>query len=108
MIAELKHCPFCGSDELQWDGHYVECSNCHAQGPNLYLVPDNDRVRYWNARHESDELPEWLKDRIIDNYEYTERLKADAIMPEVAERLTGYNSALEWVLSLRKSPVVRE
>lgn len=98
MTDDLKllTCPFCVSDEQQWTGHYVECCNCHAQGPDLYPVPDDEKVKeYWNTRHESDEFPEWLG-IILHN-----KLLEQTHTP-VHSYSSGFYTALTWVLSLRK------
>ena len=31
MSEKLKPCPFCGSDDITIEGHYVGCSKCGAE-----------------------------------------------------------------------------
>lgn len=91
MSEELKPCPFCGNDAIRImregyvDPEFVGCPKC-----DVFMRP-----RRWNARHEPDELPEWVK---------------EAIENEVGQNLNkrsqlfycGFVQALNWVLSLRK------
>lgn len=62
MTDELKPCPFCGGEgQISPDGE-VYCKDCGC-------CPDwdeNDPIENWNTRHESDELPEWVKEAIED------------------------------------------
>jgi len=53
-MIKLKPCPFCGEVEnLSNEGHYVECSNCGATGPNKFPVPDQKLTdSLWNTRKE--------------------------------------------------------
>lgn len=44
-MRELKDCPFCGCDQIQYreDPHsvfYRYCRNCHARGPFAYTYED--------------------------------------------------------------------
>lgn len=103
MTEELKPCPFCDITPLhidlivdpQWAGSYVLCGNCGARGPCGPHGSEDWVIKQWNARHEPDELPEWVK---------------EAIENEVGQNLNkrsqlfycGFVQALNWVLSLRK------
>ena len=98
MSEELKPCPFCGSDEIETFynrsvvDHYT-CQYCGASAKN------------WNSRHESDELPEWVRKAIETKIEKG-REKQDKITrvgPSI-EREFWYNiiEALKWVLSIRR------
>jgi hypothetical protein len=113
MTDELKPCPFCGSDEQQRNGHYVECCNCHASGPDLYPTPDDEKVKdYWNTRHDPEEIPEWLKTWLTETITNCELL-ADELMDksvgngtngdiEEAVRLKRRANTFREVLSLKK------
>ena len=71
MTDELKPCPFCGDESsVQTSGikpnsyqYMVMCRSCNAcKGwKNTY----DEALTAWNTRHESDELPEWLKKSIM-------------------------------------------
>jgi len=65
MSDELKHCPFCGSDEVEdwgeatWSqpAKWLYCTCCQAQGPRILMNRGEDpdafmlRIRHgWNAR----------------------------------------------------------
>ena len=98
MSEELKPCPFCGSDEIEtfynrsMVDHYT-CQYCGASAKN------------WNSRYESDELPEWvvnkLNDSIVDCGLLEAELKDDNDIEE-AVRVGRRANTLRWVLSLRK------
>ena len=46
----LKPCPFCGGEDTECNGHFVNCNDCHATGPKEPL-PDRDwTVTRWNRR----------------------------------------------------------
>lgn len=56
-MAELKPCPFCGSEDLHIDYHiennspkifYVVCMNCFSQGPFHYT--EKIAIDAWNKR----------------------------------------------------------
>ena len=48
---KLKACPFCGKNNLNNEGHYIECDDCGGSGPTLYPVPDHiESIRKWNTR----------------------------------------------------------
>lgn len=56
-MAELKPCPFCGSEDLHIDYEiengspktfYVVCMNCFAQGPFHYT--EKIAIDAWNKR----------------------------------------------------------
>lgn len=62
-IAELKPCPFCGSDDLKvrkasFGVQYVLCTDCGAEGPprdNLHetsRMSEKIAVEQWNNRVE--------------------------------------------------------
>ena len=41
--------PKCKSDELNCEGHFVECCDCGFKGPDSYPVPDVVKViNLWN------------------------------------------------------------
>lgn len=61
-MIELKPCPFCGGTDLNDDGHFVECFDCHATGPNHYPIPGK-AGESWNRRHEATEPLAVLADR---------------------------------------------
>ena len=69
MTDELKSCANCGNAEIKpmhvcnsnKPLYRVKCYKCGMQ-TNL---DDKDKViAAWNIRHESDELPEWVRDKI--------------------------------------------
>lgn len=71
MTDELKPCAHCGNAEIKpmhvcnsnRPLYRVKCYKCGMQ-TNL---DDKDKViAAWNIRHESDELPEWVRDKIED------------------------------------------
>lgn len=107
MMEELKPCPCCGHPAEIWEDcddagitfYNVGCSHCTIGTDWLYKR--DDCISHWNARRESGEFPEWVKEA-IDN----------EMLGHIAAR-TKYNGiravihdskikALEWVLSLRK------
>lgn len=107
MSEELKSCPFCGCDEpmvmehtsLDW---VIHCKKCHAKTGRHHTL--HGAIYSWNSRHESDELPEWVRKAIETRIEKS-REKQDKITrvgPSI-EREFWYNriEALKWVLSLR-------
>lgn len=61
-----------------------------------------ESVRRGLAEVEPIGIPDWLKKRIEHNLKYTESSQKNCICSEIGERLIGYISALEWVLSLRR------
>jgi len=61
-----------------------------------------ESVRRGLAEVEPIGIPDWLKKTIEHNLKYTESSQKSCICSEVGERLIGYISALEWVLSLRR------
>lgn len=84
---ELVECPFCGHGDSIIIGAYVtHCDFCGGSAPN----------GRWNTRV----FPKWLRDKIEANSTHTKLSQDNVILPEVGERLIGYISALEWVLSL--------
>ena|SRR3990167_2911059 len=48
---ELKRCPFCGGNNLANGGHYIQCDDCGAHGPENYPVPDEMTEKLWNTRN---------------------------------------------------------
>ena len=66
-MIELKPCPFCGSSNIEiveWipSTYSVQCLNCEARTSREYSKTLS--IERWNTRHESDELPEWLKEKL--------------------------------------------
>ena len=56
MSQTIKPCPFCGSTDIDCNGHFVSCADCHSSGPDETL-PDRDWViARWNRRPEEDRL----------------------------------------------------
>lgn len=108
MSEELKSCPFCGCDEpmvmehtsLDW---VIHCKKCHAKTGRHHTL--HGAIYSWNSRHESDELPEWvvnkLNDSIVDCGLLEAELKDDNDIEE-AVRVGRRANTLRWVLSLRK------
>lgn len=54
-MSELKHCPFCGGNELslyQLDvgkAHMVFCRACRAEGP-VAAIDEDQSIEAWNTR----------------------------------------------------------
>lgn len=59
MTDELKPCPFCGSDDIEtfYNRSGVDHYTCQYCGAT---------AKQWNTRHESGELPEWLRKAIME------------------------------------------
>ena len=55
---EIKSCPFCGRELLSIEGWkgcvWVECINCHTEGPDEETK--EEAIEAWNRRAESEEL----------------------------------------------------
>jgi hypothetical protein len=128
MTDELKPCPFCHKEQPKiddldyygiirgdkdeddgWSAQY-ECPYCYAMGPYVKGFSEEDSaidvaITAWNARHDSDELPEWvvnkLNDSIVDCGLLEAELKDDNDIEE-AVRVGRRANTLRWVLSLRK------
>lgn len=106
MTEELKPCAHCGGTPAIMKGPggdvWIKCTLCGIQTESH---PNLKSVNEWNARHEPEALPEWVKEAIEKRIEKS-REKQDKITrigPSV-EREFWYNriDALKWVLSLRK------
>lgn len=56
---DLKHCPFCGSNDVELCGgdgcYYVTCNNCC---DGAYPETEEEAVNAWNTRYESDKQGE--------------------------------------------------
>ena len=70
MSEELKSCPFCGSTDIEsfYNRFGVDHSTCQYCGAS---------AENWNTRHESDELPEWVRKAIdtrIENLSINKRM----------------------------------
>ena len=58
MSEELKPCPFCGSDRINYyEREYIECSSCGCRMPweeltdeNGNKLPDDYIIEKWNER----------------------------------------------------------
>lgn len=94
MTDESIPCPFCGSTDIETFYNktgvdHLTCQYCGATAKD------------WNTRHESGELPEWLKEAIEN-----EILGNIVIGSKYnGTRYAVHDSkikALQWVLSLRK------
>ena len=61
MTTELKPCPFCGSDDVQYaflpdcdDRNYVMYNNCGATTDSIDTLPERTALEVWNMRAEND------------------------------------------------------
>lgn len=48
--TEMKPCPYCGGTDAECDGHFVQCNDCHATGPDEPLPDRNWSAQRWNRR----------------------------------------------------------
>lgn len=96
---ELKECPFCGSDNIEirvWQpsGYSIWCLNCEAQTSREFAKTLS--IERWNTRHESGELPGWLKIYIGFKLEYID------VPDGICNYCEGYRQAMTDVLSMKK------
>ena len=48
---KIKPCPFCGSDSVSCEGHFVECDNCGSTGEQFFPTPNRKKaIEAWNRR----------------------------------------------------------
>jgi len=54
MSEELKPCPFCGSENTEFDFEkwVVVCNQCLAKGPYTHYEPREEAAQLWNSRAE--------------------------------------------------------
>jgi transcription initiation factor TFIIIB Brf1 subunit/transcription initiation factor TFIIB len=103
-MEELKPCPFCGSKKLVYSNNFINCMDCGA----LVAGKSNqeEHIKAWNNRVESDELPEWLKEQInielrLKEQRFNQDSRNSWNMSDIGEH-AGYMHALKYVLSLRR------
>lgn len=47
-MEEIKPCPWCKSENVEWVGWAVECEGCMATGP--YSRDQKEGIKLWNTR----------------------------------------------------------
>lgn len=95
-VELLKPCPFCDNSKPEV---YHECNSnkelyrvkCRKCGIQTHLESKDRVIAIWNHRAEPDELPEWLKNELING-----------LILAKDDKTAGWNDAIEWVLSLRR------
>jgi hypothetical protein len=102
MINDLKPCPLCKSEayvstishECEPDGYGVDCSVCGCQVNEYETI--EQAIAAWNTRVESNEIPDWLKEKIDQGIEYGK------VNEHTHDRYKYLKESLKWVLSLRR------
>ncbi len=83
MSEKLKPCPFCGSENLSCEGHFVICNDCGARSDLTYPIPDDKKcLKNWNTRTADKEttylekLISNLQRMLFDRNELIDKLKS--------------------------------
>jgi len=109
MTDELKSCPFCGSvAEVHYqpfdcapDMYRVDCFSCGA-GVELYDT-EEQAITAWNTRHESDMLPQWIKNCLFDKMDdLRDIVDSPFVVPQIKGAAKAQIDMIEWMLTLRK------
>lgn len=99
MPEELKPCPFCGGEgQISPDEDIVYCIEC---GVSYADFDGKTAIELWNTRHESEELPEWLKQAIKTRIYNLSRMGGTFSDEHTLRVYVREIEQLEWVLSLK-------
>lgn len=71
---ELRPCPFCGRDNIQYCGGVYSCVDCGAEAP--YNLKGDDAASIWNTR--ADLSPAAIAAAMMGAVEYCDRLSEKA------------------------------
>jgi hypothetical protein len=109
---ELRPCPFCGRDNIQYCGGVYSCVDCGAEAP--YNLKGDDAASIWNTRADLSRKPTRCAECDCDNppkLTPTDDQIANACLSyrhdfgllEVAEQSKVKYAGLEWLLAWQKA-----
>jgi hypothetical protein len=107
MAERLTPCPFCGCKSIKleiykngYGSEYIRaaCTQCHCKTDGWNLI--EGAITAWNARHDPDEIPGWMRGKIgaEERYHWKRNPATFANIPYHE----GFSDGLNWVLSLKR------